>query len=118
MPLTYKRYAAADCDYLLDKMTNRIRSWFARNLSYTATLQLVNSVLISISNYWSQTVIFPKRVLNQINVVCRSYLWHDETNNRAPRNVNWEKVCRPKKEGGLEIRNLQLWNLAGVDKIA
>ena len=53
MPLTSKRYTAADCEYLVDKMTSRIRSWIAKNLSYTTRLQLDNSVLMSISNYWS-----------------------------------------------------------------
>ena len=51
MPLTAKRYTVVDCEYLVDKMTVRIRSWIARNLSYTARLQLVNSVLMSISKY-------------------------------------------------------------------
>ena len=44
-------------------MTARIRTWHARNLSYLARLQLVNSVLMSISNYWSQTIVLPKRTL-------------------------------------------------------
>jgi hypothetical protein len=73
---------------------------------------------MSIYNYWSQTVILPKRLIQQINAVCRSYLWHGETDNGAPGNVNWEKVCRAKKEGGLGIRNLLCWNLAAVGKIA
>ena len=96
LPLTSKRYTAADCEYIVDKMTNRIRSWFARNQSYTARLQQVNSVLVSICNYWCQTVILPKRAVNQINTICRSYLWHGDTNDKSPRNVKWEKVPRPK----------------------
>lgn len=73
---------------------------------------------MSISNYWCQIFILPKKVLKQINSVCRSYLWHGEANNNTPGNVGWDKVCRPKKEGGLGIRNLELWNLAAVGKIA
>ena len=96
MPLTSKWYTIADWECMVDKMTNQIRSWFARNLSYTARLQLVNSILISISNYWCQTVILPKRAVNQINTICRSYLWHGDTNDKSPRNVKWEKVPRPK----------------------
>ena len=38
MPLTSKRYTTADCEYLVDKMTSRIRSCFAKNVSYTARL--------------------------------------------------------------------------------
>ena len=60
IPLTSKQYTIADCEYLVDKMTSRIQSWTSKNLSYTARLQLVNSVLMSTSNYWRQTVILPK----------------------------------------------------------
>lgn len=118
MPLTSKRYTTADYDYLVERMTAHIRSWYARKVLYAARLQLVNSILMSISNYWSQTVILPKRAVNQINATYRSYLWHREADSRSPRNVNWEKVCRPKNEGGLDIRNLQVRNLATVGKIA
>ena len=72
---------------------------------------------MSIANYWSQTVILPKRVLNQINAACRSYLWYGETESKSSGNVNLEKVCKPKQEEGLGIYNLQLWNLAAVGKI-
>ena len=106
MALISKWYTAADCDYLVEKLTNRIRSWFARNLSYTARLQLVNSVLMSITNYWSQTVILSKRVLNQIHTACRSYFWHDETKSKSPGNVSWEKIYRPKQQRGLGTWNL------------
>ena len=53
MSLTFKRYTTADCEYLVDKMTSWIRSWITKNLSYIVRLQLINSVLMNISNYWS-----------------------------------------------------------------
>ena len=51
MPFTSRRFSVIDCDYLVDKMTAQIRVWYAKNLSYNARLQLVNSVLMSITNY-------------------------------------------------------------------
>ena len=117
MPLTSWRYSVTDCEYLVDKMTARIRVWYARNLSYTAWLQLVNSVLMSITNYWFQAVILPKKVIRQVNAICRSFLWHGSSEAKSPGNTNWEKVCKPKKEGGLGIRNLETWNLDVIGKI-
>lgn len=52
VPLSSKRLSGHDCDQLVDRMTSRIHSWQAKHLSYSARLQLVNSVLISISSYW------------------------------------------------------------------
>ena len=86
-------------------------------LSYAARLQLVNSVLMSIANYWCQTIIFPKKVIQQVNAIC-SYFLSDSTESKNNGNISWDKVCKPKKEGGLEIRHLESWNLAAVGKVA
>lgn len=118
VPLSSKRIFGVDCDILVDKMTSRIRSWQAKFLSYAARLQLVNSVLMSISSYWCQIFIIPLCVIKQINVVCRAFLWHGDSYNTKPGNVRWSEVCRPKSEGGLGIRNLGTWNEAAVGKIA
>ena len=48
VPLSSKRLSIADCEQLADKMTNRIKSWQAKHLSYAARLQLINSVLMGI----------------------------------------------------------------------
>ena len=32
--------------------------------------------------------------------------------------MGWPNVCIPKKNGGLGIRNLEVWNVAVVGKIA
>jgi len=31
--------------------------------------------------------------------------------------VAWDKVCTPKKQGGLGVKNLNLWNIACVAKL-
>lgn len=99
-------------------MTSRVRVWYAKNLSYTARLQLVNSVLMSITNYWCQTVILLEKVIRQVKSICRSFLWHRSAESSSPGNINWEKVYKSKKEGGLGIRNLKTWNLTAMGKIA
>ena len=32
--------------------------------------------------------------------------------------MNWSHICKPKKDGGLGVRNLELWNVIAVDKLA
>ena len=48
-----KRISAVECEHLIDKICARIRIWSSRNLSFSARLVLVNSVLMSIQVYWS-----------------------------------------------------------------
>ena len=99
-------------------MTSKIRSWHAKYLSYVARLQLINSVLMSISTYWCHIFVFPKKVINHINAVCTSFLWFDTSENGQAGNVSWKKVCTPKKYGGSRHSNLALWNTIAIGKIA
>ena len=117
VPLSSKRLSAAECEHLAAKITSKVRSWQARNLSYAARLQLVSSVLINITNFWCQIFVLPKKVLKQANVICRAYLWHGKDDSNVPGNMNRVRVCTPKKEDGLGIKNLKVWNLVAVGKL-
>ena len=59
VPFSSKRLSMVDCEQIVDKMTWRIRAWSAKNLSYVAHLQLINSILMGISTYWCQMFILP-----------------------------------------------------------
>ena len=117
VPLYSKRLSAAECEHLIVKMISRIRSWQARNVSYAARMQLVFTVLMNITNFWCWIFVLPKRVLKHVNAICRAYLWHGEADSNAPGNVNWARICTPKKFDGLGIRYLVAWNLAAMGKL-
>ena len=118
VPLSSKRLSIADFEKLTDMMTKRISSWQAKHLSYAARLQLINSVLMGISSYWCQIFILPKRAINIVNSICRSFLWFGVSYSHKPGNISWKEVCTPKKVGGLGVRNIYVWNQAAVGKIA
>lgn len=82
-------------------MTSRIKCWHSKSLSYAARVQFINSVLIGISSYWCQIFIIPKRVIRQINSICRSFLWFGIFDSHKPGKLKWEDVCKPIKVGGL-----------------
>ncbi|CAO2830753.1 unnamed protein product [Amaranthus hypochondriacus] len=73
---------------------------------------------MGISAYWCQMFILPRKVINIVNSICRSFFWFGVQENHKTGNVNWEEVCRPKREGGLGTRNLEVWNIATVGEIA
>src|SRR5688572_30566887 len=83
MLLSSKSVSVVECDILVDRMTERIKTWHAKYLTYATRIQLVNAVLMSISSYWCQIFILPKKVLKEINSVCRPYLWHGDANNTS-----------------------------------
>ncbi|XP_048493001.1 uncharacterized protein LOC125493579 [Beta vulgaris subsp. vulgaris] len=107
-----------DCVELISKMVGRIRVWSSRNLSFAARSQLVKSVLMSIHVYWGQLFLFPKSMLREINSICRNFLLSGSYNNSKPVAVGWEDLCKEKKAGGLGFRDIHIWNLIAVSKLA
>lgn len=101
---------------LVEKITSRIRSWSSRNLAYQGRLVLVNYVLLSIQVYWSHVFIIPKKVLNEVESICRAFLWSGEYFSRKPGYVAWDKVCLPKYAGCLGIRKIGTWNIAAMGR--
>lgn len=101
---------------LVDKMTARVRTWSSRNLSYQGRLILVNSVLCSIHVYWAQIFVLPRKVLQEIEKICKSYLWIGEYFSSKGGYVAWPKVCIPKYAVGLGIRNITQWNIAAMGR--
>lgn len=52
----------------------------------------------------------PSSAIREIDKLCRQFLWGDKDGKRKFYNVGWEKICRPKRLGGLGFREGILWN--------
>ncbi|XP_048489902.1 uncharacterized protein LOC125491869 [Beta vulgaris subsp. vulgaris] len=48
--------------------------------------------------------------------LCRAFLWEGKAYLTKAPLVSWDWVCRPKKSGGLGIRDCKLWNMAAIGK--
>ncbi|CAL1351994.1 unnamed protein product [Linum trigynum] len=112
VPLQSGSLSSIDCNLLIDKLASRIRSWRANKLTYAGKLQLISSVLYSITQFWMTVFMLPKKVINRIQKVCSDFLWYGEGTGRAK--ARWDLICLPKKEGGLGLRDLYTWNVACV----
>ncbi|XP_074298077.1 uncharacterized protein LOC141628890 [Silene latifolia] len=71
------------------------------------------SVLID----FATTFVLPKGVLRRIDAMSRNYLWDGNTEYIRSPMVSWEKVCTPRVEGGLGIRDSITWNYAAIGKL-
>ncbi|XP_062103652.1 uncharacterized protein LOC133814746 [Humulus lupulus] len=116
IPICARRLSASECEVLVEKMTQKIRVWGSRNISFAGRVTLINSVLISIHSYWAQIMVIPKRVLKKINTICRYFLWRGIAESYTPGYVAWEQLCKSKSEWGLGIRNSLLWNTIAIAK--
>ncbi|XP_021738081.1 uncharacterized protein LOC110704582 [Chenopodium quinoa] len=74
LPLNARYLRIVEFDSIIDKMLNKITCWSSRNLSYSARVILVNSVLMSIHTYWAQCALLPTGVVTRITQLCRAFL--------------------------------------------
>ena len=116
VPLTTRKLSFTDCKPLIEKTVARIRSWSAKYLSYAGRIQLIKSVLFGIQLYWCQIFVMPKKVMKEIQRICRVFLWTggDAGSRKAP--ISWEQLCLPKSCGGWNLKDLGIWNKAAVLK--
>ncbi|XP_021764016.1 uncharacterized protein LOC110728682 [Chenopodium quinoa] len=116
IPLNAKYMRISDFDSIIDKMLARITCWSSRNLSYNARITLINSVLISLHTYWAQCILMPKGVIQRITQLCRAFLWNGSAVLGGAPPIAWDWVCKPKRFGGLGIRDCNRWNKGALGK--
>ena len=79
-------------------------------MSYAGRLQLLSSVLYSLQVYWTGIFILPKKIIKAIEQKFNRFLWNGKDVEAAKAKVAWADVCYPKKEGGLGLKGLEVWN--------
>jgi len=113
VPLITKRLTSIDCEALVNKITTRVDSWLVKKLTFAGPLQLISSVLLSMQVFWANFFILPKKVIRLIEQKLNWFLWSGR-DTKAHVKVAWSKLGVPKKEGGLGIKRIEIWNKASM----
>ncbi|CAL1361156.1 unnamed protein product [Linum trigynum] len=115
VPLITGKLTRQDCKVLVDKITQKLRSWRSKLLSYAGKIQLISTVITSTLQYWLNIFLLPQFVIKEVGRLCNEFLWDSaEDGSRKKGVMAWDKLSIPKKEGGLGIRNFGVWNKACV----
>ncbi|XP_074291151.1 uncharacterized protein LOC141617920 [Silene latifolia] len=61
--------------------------------------------------------ILPNGVISRVEAICRNFLWDEAAVYMRFPLVAWEKICKPKEEGGLGLKDYITWNKATVGKL-
>ncbi|XP_074271290.1 uncharacterized protein LOC141595221 [Silene latifolia] len=117
MPIQTTRLKKKDCECLVEKICSRINGYGARKFSYSGRLVLVQAVLSSLHSYWASMFVLPKEIIARIEATCRNFLWDNSADYIRVPLVAWDKVCRPKEEGGLGLKNRESMNKSMVGRL-
>ncbi|XP_028063083.1 uncharacterized protein LOC114266401 [Camellia sinensis] len=118
VPLIASKLKACDCKQLVERITKRIKSWTNKCLSYAGSLQLIQSIIFSMQVYWASLFILSRKVVKEIESLFGSFLWSGSDLKKHEARVYWDKVCSPKKEWGLGLISMEVWNRATIAKHA
>jgi len=102
---------------LLGKIRQKLASWTFRSLNLASRLILVKTVLQTMPTYLFSVLGAPKGVLKEIRALQRNFLWGSNQEKPKWALVGWEKLCLPKSQGGLGLRDPDLLGVALRAKI-
>jgi hypothetical protein len=104
LPLQIGRLKREDEQVLVDRVVGKLPRWKGWLMNKSSRLTLVNSVLSSIVLYNMTVFTLSKWAIKKIDKIRRNFLWQGSENARGGHClVNWKRVQRPKKLGGLGI---------------
>lgn len=67
---------------------------------------MAKSVLSFIPIYSMHTQLLPKGTCDQIDKIIHTFVWGGCDDKKKVHLVNWGTLCRPKKKGGLGLKNM------------
>ncbi|KAL0805247.1 hypothetical protein Bca101_097738 [Brassica carinata] len=106
LPLTTKTMSRGDYEPLLAKIRARFLSWTSKALAFPGRLQMINSVIASMTNFWCSAFSLPQGCIDEIESMCSAFLWSESPNITSKAKVAWGEVCKTKEEGGLGVRRI------------
>ncbi|XP_019181988.1 PREDICTED: uncharacterized protein LOC109177141 [Ipomoea nil] len=117
LPSFVGRNKKAAFAYIEDKIKQRIGSWNKRLLSQAGKEILLKSVAQAMPTFSMSVFLLPISVCTAIERVMNRYWWASGTDRGIHWNA-WDKLCVPKKHGGLGFKDLRAFNLAMLGKQA
>ncbi|CAA7032614.1 unnamed protein product [Microthlaspi erraticum] len=117
LPVLQKRINKDTFGDILEKVSSRLAGWKRRCLSFAGRLTLTKGVLSTIPIHTMSIISLPKSIIGKLDKVSRSFLWGSSTEQRKQHLLSWQKVCRPKEDGGLGIRMTADMNRALLGKV-
>ncbi|XP_074316088.1 uncharacterized protein LOC141652482 [Silene latifolia] len=110
LPLTTSRFTAAMFNPMLDKIKAKIMHWANHSLSYAGKATLINSVIFGIQNFWGASILLPKGIVKKLQKICKDFFWGIAEGRRTMVFKGWTGFCLPRREGGLDIKEILSWN--------
>ena len=102
--------------FLKDRVWKKIQGWRGQTLSRVGKEILIKAVAQSIPTYTMGVFQLPVKLCEELQALCARFWWGQIGNERKIHWLSWEKLTRPKSEGGIGFKDLRQFNLAMLAK--
>jgi hypothetical protein len=116
LPVGANPRKVATWEPLLKVIRGRLGSLGNKHISLGGRIVMINAVLSAIPVFFLSYMKMPLKVWREVVKIQRTFLWGGLSKRSKTCWVCWEDICKPKKEGGLGIRDLRLVNISLLAK--
>jgi len=118
LPLTLGPSPPSLWTKVISKIKSKIAYWGGQWLTKAGKLVLIKVVLSTLPIFQSSLLLAPKSTMEQISKLFQDFLWNGGKGNQSKFHlVRWDILNRPLQQGGLQIWDPGLENLALRGKI-
>ena len=105
-----------DFQFLIDKLNSKLQGWKARLLSQAGKAAHIKSILQSLPLYTFSCFKVLEYVCTKMDSIVRAFWWGHEPGERKLHMLNWDKICHPRRYGGLGFKKFHPMNQAMLSK--
>lgn len=105
--------------YVKDRLWKKLQAWKEKKLSKAGKEILIKAVAQAVPSYCMTLFLLPSTLIDELQAMMNSFFWG--SNGDVKKGVHWmrwEKVCVRKEAGGRGFKDLHLFNLAMLGKMA
>ncbi|XP_060972201.1 uncharacterized protein LOC133038159 [Cannabis sativa] len=117
LPNIIGRKKSAILGFLKEKVQKCIQSWDGKLLSKAGKEILLKTIVQALPNYAMSVFLLPIETSKEMERAMCKYWW--SSSSKKDKNIHWmswERMCKPKSQGGLGFRNLYDFNVALLGK--
>ena len=112
IPINHLGSSSQNYNFILDRVRQKLVGWKANMLSLAGRSVLIQASLATILAYVMQCTHLSGKILEGIDRVNRNFLWGSSEATKKIHWVGWQKVTKPKDEGGLGLQTAKGRNIS------